>query len=313
MNLISEPLFQNVLRQTPFSQKELMSLIYTAPHRYKSHWIEKRNGSGHRLISQPSAEIKLLQKIVVKNILSKLPIHDAATAYRSRLSIKDHARPHAESKFLLKLDFQNFFPNLKQKTIDYRLSQDTDFSKTERWILSQILCRESTPGHLELAIGAPSSPILSNYLLFEFDNHVAWLCGEEAIYTRYADDIAISTNQPKLLDQIHQAIRNLLTHMPNLHLTLNESKTVNVSRKKQRRLTGLILSNNGQTSIGRRNKRIIRAKLYCVQQHRLSLENLLKLQGQLAFIHSVDPDFVEQICSRYNFQSFKNLIRNYPQ
>jgi len=49
-----------MIENTPFSEKELVLLILTGPTRYKDHWIEKRHGRGKRLISQPTAELKLL-------------------------------------------------------------------------------------------------------------------------------------------------------------------------------------------------------------------------------------------------------------
>lgn len=113
MSIAAVPLFQRLLARSPFSEHELIVLIATASSRYKVHYIEKRSGRGRRLIAQPTREIKFLQRMLVKHELGALPIHEAAMAYRAGLSIADHARPHAGGRYLLKLDFKDFFPSIK--------------------------------------------------------------------------------------------------------------------------------------------------------------------------------------------------------
>ena len=71
MSLIDAPLFKRLLAGTPFSEHELVVLIATAPTRYKDHYISKRNGRGRRLISQPTKEIKFLQRLLLKRELNR--------------------------------------------------------------------------------------------------------------------------------------------------------------------------------------------------------------------------------------------------
>ncbi len=251
MNSPKEPLFGRLLDLSPFSERELEILLATAPNRYKNHTIKKRNGRGNRLISQPTAEIKLLQRLLVEHELSGLPIHEAATAYRKRSSIHHHAAPHAPARYLLKLDFKDFFPSLTEQALRYRLRLDTSYSKPEIDIICRLLCRKPQNSDvLCLSIGAPSSPFISNYLMFELDTRLHAFCiSRHARYTRYADDLAISTNEPHLLDDIEQQVHRLLHELSYLGITINKEKTVNVSKKHRRILTGLVLSNSGTASI----------------------------------------------------------------
>jgi hypothetical protein len=62
--------------------------------------------------------VKALQYWVISNFLSRFPVHPAATAYRIGKNIADNARPHAHNRFLLKLDFKDFFPSIR--AIDFR-------------------------------------------------------------------------------------------------------------------------------------------------------------------------------------------------
>jgi len=302
-------LFQKLLERSPFSARELTVLIETAPARYKDHYIQKRHGRGMRLISQPSSEIKFLQRLIVAYELCDVPIHDAAIAYQTGRSIKDHALPHANGRYLLKLDFKDFFPSLRADTLKYRLGRDKNFSDIELWILCQLLCRRNRKtGKLELSIGAPSSPFISNYLLWEFDSLLTSFCSKlDVRYTRYADDLAFSTSKPKVLDEVQEKVSSLLRDLDYLGVSLNQDKTVNVSKKNQRTLTGLRLSNDGAVSIGRDKKRKLRAIMHAFSQNQLLAEEVNQLRGKLAFVFSVDPEFVTTLLKKYNLKKISDI------
>ncbi|WP_434108859.1 retron St85 family RNA-directed DNA polymerase [Paraburkholderia caffeinilytica] len=309
MILENELLFQRILATSPFSARELTVLISTASERYKDHYIEKRHGRGLRLISQPTAELKYLQRKLIQTELADLPCHDAALAYRKGISIKDHAAPHATGRYLLKLDFRDFFPSLKESALRYRLQRDKDFSSGELWMICQLLCRrDKNTGQLQLSIGAPSSPFISNYLLWEFDTALERFCAEVgARYTRYADDLAFSTNTPHVLDLIASRVQEVLNELSYLGLTLNASKTVNVSTKSRRVLVGLVLSNSGVASIGREEKRKLRAMMHALSQGKLLPEEVGQLRGKLAFVQSIDTEFVSTLCTRYGFSKVSDI------
>ncbi len=311
MSITTAPLFQRLLARSPFSEHELIVLIATAPSRYKVHYIEKRGGRGLREIAQPTNEIKFLQRMLVKHELATLPIHDAAVAYRAGLSIADHARPHAHGRYLLKLDFKDFFPSIKWTTLAHRLTSGEHYTKDELWILGNLLCRKAkSTGVHQLSIGAPSSPHVSNYVLHEFDSKLMDFCTRHGVhYTRYADDLALSTNTPGVLDAVEQEVRRLLIELDYLGLQLNEEKSVNVSKKRRRTLVGLTLSNDGYASIGREAKRQLRLAIHRAALGTLGPTEVANLQGRLAFTYAIDPAFVDTLLARYGFASIAGIGR----
>ena len=117
--------------------------------------------------------------------------------------------------------------------------------------------------HGSLTIGAPSSPFLSNAVLYDFDCHIDRLCTDSRVtYTRYADDLFLSTNVPNTLDNILLNIRGNLRERISPCLTINEEKTVFTSKKRKRVVTGLVLTTKEKLSIGRDKKRSIRTLVY---------------------------------------------------
>lgn len=309
MSIVSAPLFQRLLARSPFSEHELIVLIATAASRYKVHFIDKRGGRGRREIAQPTKEIKFLQRLLISGELQQLPVHDAAVAYRAGQSILDHAQPHAVARYLLKLDFTNFFPSLSWGALEHRLSRDAPYSNVELWILRNLLCRRiNGTDKLQLSIGAPSSPHISNYVLHEFDSRLTEYCSVRAVrYTRYADDLAFSTSVPAVLDDVQSEVRRLIGELAYLGLSLNESKTINVSTKHRRTLVGLTLSNDGQVSIGRDAKRELRSKMHRLTQGSLSPPEIANLRGRLAFTFAIDPEFVNHLLARYGFDSIAKI------
>lgn len=309
MRLSEAKLFGRMMENTPFSEDELALLILTGPTRYKDHWIEKRHGRGKRLISQPTAELKLIQRWLVVCELASLPIDSHATAYRKGLSIRDHVAPHTRSRYLLKLDFKDFFPSLTDGALRYRLDQDAAYTELEIQILTKLLFRKKrTDGTYRLSIGAPSSPFISNYLLLDFDRRLSSYCDANLLrYTRYADDIAISSNQAGSLDLAEAFVGNLIREQSYLGLRLNKEKTINVSKKFRRELVGLVISNQGNVSLGREEKRRLRAAVHSLVHGKLGIEQAMQLRGQLAFCLSVDKDFVISLCKRHGFDRVSEL------
>ncbi|MCQ4912852.1 reverse transcriptase domain-containing protein, partial [Phocaeicola vulgatus] len=64
---------------------------------------------------------------------------------------------------------------------------------------------------LVLSVGAPSSPEISNFCLYNFDKILFEICESQNIkYTRYADDLTFSTNTKDTLFTLIPIIRRLL-------------------------------------------------------------------------------------------------------
>ena len=217
-------------------------------------------------------------------------MHPAATAYQKGLSIADNARPHTRGRYLLKLDFSDFFPSIKAKDCELFLRKHTrGFDAAEIEALCRILFwMPRGSRNLQLSIGAPTSPLLSNILLGDFDSQVAASCAKErVVYTRYADDLSFSARSSKTLARIEALVIKTCARQASPGLLINEAKTVRVSRRESRRVTGLVLTNDGKVSIGRELKRRIRAQMHRFATDRLDSEQCLELRGMLAYINSV--------------------------
>lgn len=283
------------------NEKEAISFINTAPNRYKHYNIQKRHG-GEREIAEPTRSLKKLQRWVLNKYFSTIECHSAAIAYSKNKSIKDFALPHAKKKYLLKMDFKDFFNSIKSYDFNLFLKErKLELSDDEvDYITNIFFCRNKKNNDLYLSIGAPTSPFISNLIMIDFDEQINAFCNKEGItYTRYADDLAFSTNIPNILFLIPPEIEKICSKVnyPK-NLQINMEKTVFTSKKHNRTLTGLVISNEGKISIGREKKRQLRAIAHKASLKLLSLEDLEKFKGMLAFLLSIDPDFSNSLKSK---------------
>ena len=255
-----------------------------------------------RTIAQPAREVKVLQYWVMEHVLKSLFVHPAATGYRKGSNIADNAQRHIHGRFLLKLDFKDFFPSLKAKDFKVYAAQHVPtLTGDEVEALTRILFwKPRGTNGLHLSIGAPSSPLLSNILLGEFDEMVAALCSDIGTsYTRYADDLSLSTNDPLALRWVEEGVISICRGLSTPTLVINPAKTVRVSKKTARRVTGLVITNDQKVSLGRDVKRRIRATVHRFVRGQLSAEEQLQLKGMLAYVNSVEPEFLERLRRKY--------------
>ncbi|MYN37999.1 RNA-directed DNA polymerase [Duganella sp. FT109W] len=309
MDATNSQLLELLCEEHPFTRAEAWELIRSAPKRYKVHFIEKRNGRGRRLIAQPTAELKTIQRWIVNKFIAPLPVHDVAMAYRPGKNIADHARSHAGNKYLLKIDFKDFFPSIRARDFTRHIVKHLGVNTRLASELALLLFRKDENKRLSLSIGAPSSPSISNTLMYEFDCKLSEYCKENEItYTRYADDLALSTNKPHQLDKANEYIRELLNCVKYPRIMINPEKTVFTSKKFQRQLTGLILSSEGKVSLGRERKRLIRVMADHYRKEKLDPNLHTQLKGWLAFSLSVEPDFVRNIRALMGEEYYSKLI-----
>ena len=282
---------------------ELKSFISTIPNRYKRYMIPKRNGSGERLIAQPAKAVKPIQRLC-ENILRKngLPIHNAAMAYEKGTGIKLNAQQHMGNNYLLKMDFSNFFPSITPDVFfGVCSSHGLFFTEEDKDVLTAILFwRARRNCGLELSIGAPSSPYISNAVMYFFDECISEYCANRKItYTRYADDLTFSTNIKDSLFDIPKAVDEIIKNLGQSHLVTNKDKTVFASKKNNRHITGVTISNNGLLSIGRDRKKTLRSMVHRYCLGLLSNEETLKLKGYLGFAKHIEPEFIARLSKKY--------------
>jgi RNA-directed DNA polymerase len=288
---------------------QLELIIRTAPLRYKVFTIPKRDGSP-RTVAQPAREVKAIQRWLVNDLNTVLPVHQAATAYRKGTSIKINAAKHVQSSFILKMDFKNFFPSIEFKDLCAHLQKYASEKYDESAIhMIARLCswapNRSPP--LRLCIGAPSSPLLSNSVLYDFDCAMeVFATRDEVTYTRYADDLTFSSSSPESLKSYPEIVRKVILSLPFPVLNINTKKTVFASKAERRLVTGITLSSTHDLSVGRDRKRLARAMFHHFSRGLLDAKGEEHMRGLLSFIDHIEPGFSVRLKARMSQRDDKD-------
>ena len=290
----------------------LNRLIQRAPHSYKVYTIPKRSG-GQRTIAQPAKETKFIQRWLIQNLFNKLPVHECASAYKDGASIKKNATAHKNNSYVTKLDFKDFFPSITSSDLVKHISEHLGHILGTQDIqdIARISCiRLHGRSDLCLSVGAPSSPVLSNTIMYSFDSEVSAWCAQGGItYTRYADDLTFSTSTKRISSEIESFVRGVAQKLTYPSLSLNNNKTTHLSKKHQRRITGIIINNEGNLSLGRNRKREISALIHKFSLGLLPEPEIFRLQGLLGFAKDVEPLFVARMRGKYTSRLIDEVLQ----
>lgn len=291
------PLVENLSSWSGLSSPDIERVIRSAPRRYKVFTLEKKRG-GLRTVAQPSRELKLLQRLVVDRVLTGLPVHDAAHGYMRGRGIKSNALAHVQGSYLLKMDLENFFPSIRPLDLARCISRwmNGRFSLVERRQLYSLLFWRPKGRGLQLCIGAPSSPFISNALMYDLDCVIGRLAAERNIvYTRYADDMTFSCATKGTLSDWQLEVQHFIENCRSPRLRVNQAKTVHISRAQRISITGVTVNAEREISLGRERKRLIRAMVHRFRRGELDEGQCRKLRGLIAFAHDIEPEFAAKM------------------
>jgi len=222
---------------------------------------------------------------------------------------------HASREYLLRVAFRDFFPSIRPDDLfavidgERNANRLTLSNEDKEFLTAALFARngQMLPG---LPIGAPSSPLVSNGVMLNLDfliDNYAKAC--DFLYTRYADDLVFSTDHKNTSKSFLVGLRKIIAETENPRLELNEQKTLYMSRNCRRAVTGLIIGPDGSLSIGRKRKRYIRKLLQDYRNEKLSEKEVHHLQGHLAFILDVEPDFFSRLCLKYGAEDVNRALK----
>jgi len=92
-----------------------------------------------------------------------------------------------------------------------------------------------------IPIGFSTSPLISNACLFDFDNKLELYCTEKGLtYTRYSDDIIISSVNRESLSGIDMVVKLIMKECFGEKLNINVSKSKFTSYGNKIKLLGMV-------------------------------------------------------------------------
>ena len=224
----------------------------------------------YRIICVPDPALMRVQRWITYQILTHARPHHASFAYAKDRSMRHAAEVHCGCRWLIKLDVRRFFESLSEISV-YRAFRRLGYQPLVSFELAR-LCTRLGPSTLarchgqwltnwrylyvintyqnrrlgHLPQGAPTSPMLSNLALIDFDKKIYELVkAYDLVYTRYADDLCFSSRQHKFSRECAaKAIGKIYATMAEFGLSPNLTKTRLVPPGGRKIVLGLLVDGN---------------------------------------------------------------------
>jgi RNA-directed DNA polymerase len=234
--------------------------------RHYHYRVFSKTSGGVRLIEAPKPRLKQMQRKILAQILETVPAHLASHGFVKGRSIKTFVAPHVGRRVVLRMDLQNYFPSFSGARIQ-SFFRTLGYPEAVADLLGGI-CTNATPRDVwmktglendpvdlhaiqslyarpHLPQGAPTSPALANLCTYRADCRLLGLAGSvNADYTRYADDLAFSGNDP----QFERRIETFSTHVAAILMEegfrVHFRKTRVMRRGVRQHLAGLVANQN---------------------------------------------------------------------
>lgn len=278
------------------TNRQLLGLVSSTADRYHCF------SAGGRKIVEPRPNLKLVQCWISDYINTEFDIDlPYATAYEKGSSVCRNVGLHAKSSHFLLLDICHFFESCTQQMVRNLFSGGTYRSTNAEFrsrltaddidLLVALSCYRGS-----LATGSPCSPFIANRIMASFDHEIAARLGESFVYSRYSDDICISSTEWIDSAEISAIVDDRLKQKG---FDLNKDKTRCFGRGHLRKITGIYLDCDGVLRLGPQRKAELKRSLYQVLMCECDRNHAHRVLGHLSFCKQVEPDYYNALLAKY--------------
>ncbi len=278
--------------------------------KYNCFQVRKPNG-GYRQVESPAEGLKTIQRQFNYLLQALYYENQTKASYgfiinpknkKNKKNIVKNAASHLGKPYMLNVDFEDFFHQIKLNDVVTIFSGNLlDFKQKDAFALARLCIYNN-----HLPMGAPTSPVLSNLYTIPLDNDLQhWADNNQVTFTRFVDDLTFSSFRSSFTEKQLEEITLICAHH---HLRLNAKKTKFKGPDDEKIVTGLQLNKTVDipedfyTQLNedlKRLKSINEVSLLTRQMENNIVLNKFKqeVQGQLNFIGMVEgyssPEFRE--------------------
>ncbi|WP_318476671.1 retron Ec67 family RNA-directed DNA polymerase/endonuclease [Photobacterium leiognathi] len=237
-----------------YKPKNLTFIIYKIPSdiKYSTFEINKKNGK-KREISAPIDKLRAVQTslaLLLSDCLNEIEGNKDSLShgFKREYSIVTNANCHRNKKFVLNFDLEDFFGTINFGRVRGFFIKNKHFKLSDEvaTVIAQIACYEN-----KLPQGSPCSPVISNLIAHILDIKLVGVAKKfGCFYSRYADDITLSTNLNEFplriarknenFDyELHPKFENIINYCG---FKVNKEKTRLQYRGQRQTVTGLVVN-----------------------------------------------------------------------
>lgn len=302
-------------------KKELFQLELISLNPKYEHFNVPKSHAGFREIEDPNRVLKSLQTMLNEYLQCCYYLIRPGCVHGFTISAKGeegrgiltNASKHINCRYLVKMDFSDFFHQCKAVHLNQIYSKHfPGFEKDLCQLLNALFLYNG-----RLAMGAPTSPVLSNFAMEETDLALMKYSEENQInFTRYADDLCFSS-QSELSQDLIDCIMNIIK---SSGFALNSNKLNFYSPEEEKEITGLVVGANQVTLpheyLPSLEKEVSRFTTFCEVESRYRMVEKKQrmqhfereLRGKIAFAEYIMPEYEQIIKLSDSLDKAKELL-----
>lgn len=270
--------------------------------------IRKNNGKT-RHITVPSAKDK---RKLRQALLSAYTLN---TSYGtcSEKDIKQFVLAHKQAKYIIKVDIQDFFDSI---TLSKFRNHTSIRSFPNGYKIENCFHKHPEMSYAALPQGFPTSPYLSNVFMYAFDSEMQQVAKSNgSIYTRYFDDIVVSSSTPLDQSQVESVLNTIRLKLNRLGLQLNDSKTIHYEVEDFYAILGVTYSKETDRCTTKASHKSYILKHIKWHTHNFDntpealpehAERLFKAMGHLAWIEYIEVDSTALAKCKKQLQNYRS-------
>ena len=246
--------------------------------RESTNEYDRRITEDGRELRVPSFRLKCVQRQIYKRLLIHIPTHPCVHSVKGR-SILSNARAHVRHPYIAILDIQDCFPSIGPSRVQRGLER-VGFGDDVASLVTRLCTCDN-----QLPQGAPTSPVLVNYVLTDFDRKAAEMARRVGLtYTRYVDDITLSGGQRTL--RLQKTLRGLLVEH---RFRVAQHKCAQWGPDERKTVTGIVV--NTKPNVSNEYRDSVRKLLveHASGKRILTDAELASATGKIVFIKTVNP------------------------
>ena len=244
--------------------------------------------------------MRVMQYRILKRILNKINIPNYIYAFEVDKSIPEMARAHVGKKIVISLDIKDFFPSIKQATIQ-KIFTDLGIAEKPARTLSEICTYKAY-----VPQGALTSPKISNLVSsVTFGPIIKEYCDNQGLtLSIYADDITVSSTREDL--DAGQVIQFLTDTVSSFGFRINRAKTKVMRSKRRQYVCGVVV--NEKTNLLKRERQRLRAVVHNITVNGLEAEAaknnitaeefLNQIRGKVNWLYQLNPPLGEKLMNQ---------------
>jgi retron-type reverse transcriptase len=232
------------------SRKKLDWLADDRAGHYVCFHTEKRDGA-KREIFAPKPYLKRVQRQILDELLHRVRLNGHSEGFRKKRSVVTNAVRHIDKAVVIKMDVKGFFPSISFERV-LGMFVTLGYPRQTSLLMTRLVTHNG-----KLPTGAPTSPAISNIICRRMDKRFSRLGQKmEFEYSRYADDITVSSNNKK----ITRMLPFFKEIVKEEGFAVNEAKTRILRSGRRQKITGIVV--NKRPNIAREEIKRLRAVIH---------------------------------------------------